>query len=533
MHLHRTAKPPVTIRGIVSCTSFHSAPRTQFLGLLLCLSWISCEATNSESTEAPNVPDATSAVVESVTLDINDNEAACTVIPTGSATFIWEVNGVIVPGVSSASIAIDTLESCARLTCRVDTHDGQPAAPNAIANGQVPPNSSCDDGNACTVATCDDEGSCIQESRDGTCDDGNACTEAGECQEGECIPGAVIDCDDGVFCNGQEVCDPILGCITATENPLEDGIACTEDLCNEETGEVLHIADDTACDDGLFCNGVESCSPNTGCVSGDAPKIDDGVDCTIDSCDDEMGEVVHIADDTACDDGAFCNGSEICSIDTGCVSGTAPSIDDAIACTIDSCDEAADIILHTADDAKCDDGAFCNGSEICSIDTGCLSGTAPSINDGVDCTFDSCDEAADVIVHTPVDAKCDDSAFCNGAETCSVDTGCLSGTAPSIDDGLDCTIDSCDEIENIIVHTPIDEAFSGTPGPYIEGSNTCGSGTCAAVERFATNNPSQSLGCTIRDSACTGCDADAACASYAYRGRVFRLCATNTDLSGA
>ena len=83
------------------------------------------------------------------------------------------------------------------------------------------------------------------------------------------------------------------------------------------------------------------------------------------------------------------------------------------------------------------------------------------------------------------------------------------------------------------MNEPINEAFSGTPGPYIEGFNTCGTGTCAAVERFNTDDPSQSLGCVTRDSACTGCDSEAACASYAYRGRVFRLCAAAVDFAGA
>ncbi len=51
-----------------------------------------------------------------------------------------------------------------------------------------------------------------------------------------------------------------------------------------------------------------------------------------------------------CSDGVFCNGVERC-LDGFCTSGFAPEIDDGIACTVDSCDEEADAIVH--DDASC------------------------------------------------------------------------------------------------------------------------------------------------------------------------------------
>jgi len=57
-----------------------------------------------------------------------------------------------------------------------------------------------------------------------------------------------------------------------------------------------------------------------------------------------------------CDDGAFCNGAETCDETGSCQAGTAPSIDDGIACTVDSCDEATDSIVHNAD--------ACNGDPI-------------------------------------------------------------------------------------------------------------------------------------------------------------------------
>eukprot|EP00567_Pseudictyota_dubia_P002034 CAMPEP_0197464934 /NCGR_PEP_ID=MMETSP1175-20131217/64284_1 /TAXON_ID=1003142 /ORGANISM="Triceratium dubium, Strain CCMP147" /LENGTH=171 /DNA_ID=CAMNT_0043000937 /DNA_START=393 /DNA_END=905 /DNA_ORIENTATION=- len=48
------------------------------------------------------------------------------------------------------------------------------------------------------------------------------------------------------------------------------------------------------CDDGLFCNGLETCDPSTGqCTPGTAPNCDDGISCTVDSCSDSLGKCTH------------------------------------------------------------------------------------------------------------------------------------------------------------------------------------------------------------------------------------------------
>ena len=52
------------------------------------------------------------------------------------------------------------------------------------------------------------------------------------------------------------------------------------------------------CDDGVFCNGVEGCEPTLGCQPGDAPEVNDGVDCTVDSCDAETDAPFHTPNDT-------------------------------------------------------------------------------------------------------------------------------------------------------------------------------------------------------------------------------------------
>src|SRR5687768_16533426 len=94
-----------------------------------------------------------------------------------------------------------------------------------------------------------------------------------------------------------------------------------------------------------------------------------------------------------------------------------------------------------ANDGECDDSAFCNGREVCGSDGACTQGAAPLMDDGVDCTTDLCDEVADEVLHEVDHTLCDDGVFCNGAETCDALADFLVGAPPSVDDGIDCTID--------------------------------------------------------------------------------------------
>ena len=62
--------------------------------------------------------------------------------------------------------------------------------------------------------------------------------------------------------------------------------------------------------------------------------------------------------DGDCDDGLFCNGAETCSAGT-CQPGTPITCpDDGIGCTADACDEATDACVSTPDDGLCQNGLF-------------------------------------------------------------------------------------------------------------------------------------------------------------------------------
>ena len=61
----------------------------------------------------------------------------------------------------------------------------------------------------------------------------------------------------------------------ARNEDCDDGVACTVDTCAD--GACGHRPENTRCDDGRFCNGVERCAPELrGCAPGTAPRCDDG-----------------------------------------------------------------------------------------------------------------------------------------------------------------------------------------------------------------------------------------------------------------
>jgi hypothetical protein len=157
---------------------------------------------------------------------------------------------------------------------------------------------------------------------------------------------------------------------------------------------------------------------DTGCESD--LDCDDGTDCTVDICDMMDGTCHNFADHGHCDDGVFCNGVETCDATEGCLEGVSPCESEV------PCDESLRACVGCETDADCDDGVFCNGQEQC-VKGVCKSGETPACDDGVACTVDFCDEKEDTCVHVPNHNYCRDDNFCNGQETCHPQEGCREG----------------------------------------------------------------------------------------------------------
>jgi len=169
------------------------------------------------------------------------------------------------------------------------------------------------------------------------------------------------------------------------------------DVCDEATDVCDHLADDLACADGLFCNGVETCNVMLGCQAGVAVVCSDGASCTTDACNEITDSCDNIPNDALCNDGNVC--------------------------TLDSC--SAGGCSNQPITPCCGDGLCSTAENRCGCQQDC--GAPPLVEgncgDGVD---DDCDGLIDCD-----DPDCGSSALCAvcrpDGETCSSDAQCCRG----------------------------------------------------------------------------------------------------------
>ena len=247
---------------------------------------------------------------------------------------------------------------------------------------------------------------------------------------------------------------------------VSKGFECTADVCDEVGRKIIHDASACECTADPQCAALNPspcldsvCNPDTSrCVT--TPKdngapCDDGIECTVSTCDGS-GQCVAEGDDALCDDGLFCNGAERCDpmaqgadALTGCVAGT-PVADEADQgdCTVAVCDEGEDQVTFEPTDAcecqapeDCHDGT-CQAFA-CDVMTGfsCeplgdqrLPDLTPC-DDGFECTAAGvCQEG--VCFNEPVNALCSNGDPCDGEELCAPDAdeadaqGCVASTPP-------------------------------------------------------------------------------------------------------
>ncbi len=338
----------------------------------------------------------------------------------------------------------------------------------------------CDDGDFCNGPEgCDAATGCIAGEPPVAPEDETPldCFVHGECDEETddfplvfALDGAA--CDDGVACTLTDVCDAegmvVLirrgdydgehyelihpasgirrrGWTTAPEHsPLgwvsgggpDGAVAYTlTDGCDAEGG-VAGEPTDVVCDDGLFCTGPELCDALDDCQEGEPPEVSDGIECTEDSCDEDLDVIVNAPMDPVCDDGAWCNGAETCdptapnALLSGCVPG---------ACD-DETDDFPPVVVDV--DTVCDDGVDCTTGDACDAAGDCLAQPDDTLcDDDNPCTTDACDGAA--CLNLPNTNTCDDGLSCTLDDVCA-DAVCA-GTPLDCDDENDCTVDACTE----------------------------------------------------------------------------------------
>jgi hypothetical protein len=300
----------------------------------------------------------------------------------------------------------------------------------------------CNDENLCTLDLCV-LGTCQHLPNEVPCDDGDKCTVEDSCSWGECTGGNLKECDDGKLCT-TDGCQPDTGCEHIPDDSLcSNGLGCLTFVCDPIADCVPSIVSNgEPCDDGNMCSLNSVCFEGT-CQPGDKVDCDDGADCTIDSCDWDVG-CVNIVIDGLCEDDDVCDGLLFCDPQIGCASGPPLDCDDNVGCTSDSCDPVEGC-LNEPIELFCDDGNLCNGEEYCSPDVGCLPGIAIACDDGSECTEDVCDPQTGLCDFLMIDEDepcqysgdlCVESAICGGG-------ACEPDVYLDCSDGLDCTMDAC------------------------------------------------------------------------------------------
>lgn len=160
-----------------------------------------------------------------------------------------------------------------------------------------------DDPNKCRATVCGENAFCVPDTglclcADGFEDDGDACVPA-RCK-------ADADCADARICNGSETCDLTTGaCVGGAPVTCDVSASCQEPdgqcVCDQghtdygDGCEPTVCTEASDCDDGLACNGIESCDLGTfTCVLGAAVDCGPASACAEDTgangyrCDDLM-----------------------------------------------------------------------------------------------------------------------------------------------------------------------------------------------------------------------------------------------------
>ena len=373
-------------------------------------------------------------------------------------------------------------------TARMEERDGSAA----VGGTSCGDDADCEDGDPCTLNSCNATGVCIDmPAAIGTpCGDlvDTVCNPLDTCDgQGACVVRTTNDgapCLDDLFCNGREVC---------LDGECTDGPEPCVDLahCNEATNRCRSCVEAEECDDRNPCTS-NACILNV-CVFTTIPDCttcasdgvcDDENDCSNDACvgatTTESGrcENTPVDDGASCADELFCNGPETCR-DGECEDGDDPCVD------LTHCDEVNNGCLECLSDAECDDQNPCStnlcienecqfmripGCRPCTTDADCddvnectsercvsggeglgvceyspLAQGTPCDEDDVACTADVCDGSGECL-HPPDHARCDDDNPCTDGECDPVHGGCLfppDDTNSCEEDGDLCTVDRC------------------------------------------------------------------------------------------
>ncbi len=192
-------------------------------------------------------------------------------------------------------------------------------------------------------------------------------SSAGICDTEERCSGAAVDCPadahvaTGTICRASAgVCDPAEACTGTGSGCPANGFASSTAVCRAAAA---------TCDLQENCPGSgPACPADAKQPAGTVCATDNEV-CTSDQCD-SSGVCAHTSNSAACNDGLFCNGSDTCSQGTCSLhSGDPCAGPDGDGNCAESCDEAANGCA-----ASDPDGTLCNDGDPSTVLDQCGSG---------------------------------------------------------------------------------------------------------------------------------------------------------------
>ena len=320
----------------------------------------------------------------------------------------------------------------------------------------------CNDANPCTNDSCNKiTGACVFANNTAVCNDSNACTTGDICAVGVCKPGKSTLCDDGNPCT-LDTCDKVSGkCVikqttapcndanACTSNDVCDGAgkcagvnavvckntACTDNACNPGTGscDIKPKPAKTICDDGQLCtvgdacDGAGSCTPgpwNDACGCQSNAACDDKNACTKDTC--TANKCVYVVLTAAvCDDGDPCSTTSECNSGGKCVAKALVDCsggNDACNTAVCQNNKGNPVCAKVPKAAKtaCNDGLFCTTADACDGLGSCAGGPPPLCGKPAQCYQALCLEKAGGCTFVPqADGNpCNDSSACTSVDVC-------------------------------------------------------------------------------------------------------------------
>ncbi len=166
--------------------------------------------------------------------------------------------------------------------------------PNGTACGS-PADTDCDNPDTCVGGSCQSNN---EPNGAGCTDDGNACTDD-RCQGGACIHpnDDTNSCSDGINCTINDRC--AAGACVANAKDCNDGLVCTLDSCDEATGDCVNTDINS-----IGCLSEADCPPGSPCTGGTCDCVENP-DCTLEPRKDGNGANCHSAGEQVCVDMEF------------------------------------------------------------------------------------------------------------------------------------------------------------------------------------------------------------------------------------